>query len=364
MSNPFFATSEYDGSEYVTPRCSLNRAVLAKLPLRGVEDDVEGLSFSDIFSTPLIVEEIRRLSRSYRIDLSDIPDARLPMILNEALVSDDVRYHQLAERVIKKFGNRLGMIFLALRKGEEENRRARDDWDDSCWAYWHDVGTLILTGGLASSMLGRRFKEQIHNVFDMAGEKSYHIRLYDNGAYLGVMGIAQRLMEDNSTALVFDLGHTNFKRALVRVRGGMIVGFSPFESLPSRYMQNSFGSDDEKRACARQLHRYVTRTIVNTYREASEAARPSDLILISIANYTYSGRLNPVRGGFSKLCALGTDHYAAVLEEVLSGELRRNIRVRLVHDATATALYFADVPDAVCLTLGTAFGIGFPEIRL
>lgn len=364
MSNPFLATSEYDGSEYVTLRCSLNRAVLAKVPLGGIEDGLEGRHFNEIFSTPLIVDEIRRLSRSYRIDLSDIPDAHLPRILNEALFSEDVRYHQLAERVIQRFGNRLGLLFLALRRGEEENRLARPDWDESCWDYWRRVSTLILTGGLASSMLGRRFKEQIHYVFDMAGEKPYHIRLYENGAYLGVMGLAQRLMPDSTAALVFDLGHTNFKRALVRKSDGQIVGFSPFETLPSRWMQSSFDSEREKKDAAIRLHQYVVNTIVTTYREAAQVVAPSDSILISIANYTCSGRLNRERGGFSKLCALGTDHYASVLEEVLSGELRRSIRVRLVHDATATALYFSDTPDAVCLTLGTAFGIGFPEIRL
>ena len=364
MSNPFISTSEYDGSEYVTFRCSLNRAMLAKLPVYGIEDGIEGRCFSDVFSTPLIVAEIRRLSRSYRIDLSDIPDSRLPMILNGALVSDDIRYQQLAERVIRKFGNRLGMLFLALRMGEEENRRARPDWDESCWDYWHNVGTLILTGGLASSMLGRRFKEQVHYVFDLAGEKPYNIMLYDNGAYLGVMGVAQRLMTESSAALVFDLGHTNFKRALVRLDGGVISGFSPFESLPSKYTSSRFGSEAERLAAASELNRYIIHTVVSTYREAAQVTALSDHILISIANYTYSGRLNPVRGGFAKLCALGTDNYAAVLEEVLSGELRRDIKVSLVHDATATALYFADVPDAVCLTLGTAFGVGFPDIRI
>ena len=364
MTNPFLSTSEYDGSEYVTFRCSLNRAQLAKLPVYGVEDGIEGKCFSDIFSTPLIVAQIRRLSRSYRIDLSDIPDARLPMVLSEALAGNDIRFHQLAERVIRKFGNRLGMLFLALRKGEEANRLVRPDWDDSCWDYWRNVSTLILTGGLASSMLGRRFKEQVHYIFDMAGEKPYRILLYDNGAYLGVMGAAQRLMRDNTTALVFDLGHTNFKRAVVRLQGGEIAGFSPFESLPSRYMQSRFDGERERLTAAQELHRYLIHTIVTTYKQAREATELSDEILISIANYTYSGRLNPVRGGFSKLCALGTDHYAAVLEEVLSGELRRDIKVKLVHDATATALYFADVPDAVCLTLGTAFGVGFPQIRL
>ena len=361
MLNPFLAISEYDGSEYVPYRCSLNRAVLAKLPIKGIEDEIEGRYFSDIFSTPLIVQEIRRLSRHYRIDLSAIPDARLPMILNDALVSDDIRYQQLGERVVRKFGNRLGLIFLALRMGEEENRLARPDWDDACWDYWHEVETLILTGGLASSMLGRRFKEQVHYIFDRIGEKPCHIRLYDNGAYLGVMGLAQRLMSDDETALVFDLGHTNTKRALVRKSGGEIAGFSAFESLPTKFMQSRFESDNEKFISALSLHNFIVKPIAATFREAPEV---SDRILISIANYTYSGRLNTIRGGYAKLSALGGDNYAAVLEETLSGELRRDIKVRLVHDATATALYFSDIPNAICLTLGTGFGISFPDIAI
>ena len=364
MDNPFISRSSYDNSEYVTFRCSLNRAVMAKVPLAGVDDEIEGKYFSDIFSTPLIVSEIRRLSRYYSLDYSDIPDSQLPMIINRDLSGSDIREYQLAERVIRKFGNRLGLLFLALKTGERENRLARPDWDDSCWEYWRDVDTLILTGGLASSMLGRRFKEQVHYIFDMAGVKPYSVRLFDNGAYLGVMGVAQRLMEDDTAALVFDLGHTSFKRALVRKHGGVISGFSPFESLPSKFMQSRFDTEDEKRSYAIQLHNYIVKTIASTYRAANEVTQVSDRILISIANYTYSGRLNTVRGGFAKLSALGTEHYASVLDETLSGELRRDIHVSLVHDATATALYFSDEPNSICLTLGTAFGVSFPEIKI
>ena len=285
------------------------------------------------------------------------------MVLNKALVSDDIRYQQLAERVIRKFGNRLGLLLLTLRTGSRANREARSDWDDSCWEYWRGLDTVILTGGLASSMLGRRFKEQVQYVFDMAGARPYDIRLFDNGAYLGVMGVAQRMMDDNSASLVFDLGHTNFKRALVRKDGGVISGFSPFDSLPSLYMQSRFDSEAEKLSAAMRLHKYIVNTAVNTYREASEVTEVSGRLLFSIANYTYSGHLNTERGGFAKLSLLG-ENYAAVLEEVLAGELRRSVEVRLVHDATATALYFSEIPNSVCITLGTAFGVGFPETRI
>lgn len=363
MNNPFFATSEYDGSQYLTPRCSLNRALMSKLPLYGVDDAIEGLGFSQIFSTRLIVEEIRRLERYYGLDLSDIPDRQLPKILDEALVSEDIRLNQLARRVVGKFGRRLGLILLALKKGEEGNRLARPDWDDSCWQLWHDIETVILTGGLASSRLGRRFKEQIRNIFDMAGERGYDIRLYDNGAYLGVMGIAQQLMRDDTYALVLDLGQTNFKRAVVHKTGERIADFTPMDTLPSLHTDTARLSDSELTARAVALHQYIVKCIAESYREASLSTELDNTVLISIASYTHSGILNDERGGYAKLNRLG-DNYAALLEEELSGELHRNIRVRLVHDGTATALYFSDVENAVCITIGTGFGVGFPDIKI
>lgn len=363
MTNPFFSISEVDQTEYLSSRCSLNRARMMKLPVYGIENSLEGKSFSEIFSTRLIVDEIRRISRYYAIDLSDISDHELPHVLDTALISDDIRYQQMAQRVVVKFGNRLGMLLLTLRTGLPENRAARDDWDDACWDYWHDIDTVILSGGLASSMLGRRFKEQIHYVFDYAGERSYHIKLFDNGAYLGVMGIAQRLMQDDTTCLVFDLGQTNFKRALVSKSEGQISAFSPMESLPSRFMQSRFDDEGDKLACAYDLHHFIVKTMIDSFRNVPDGVTLSDHILISIANYTHSGILYSERGGYAKLSLLG-ENYARILEEELSGELRRDVKLSLIHDGTATALYFSDIPDAVSITLGTMFGVGFPEINI
>ena len=363
MKNPFLSVSDVDQTEYLSARCSLNRAVLKKLPLYGVEDGIEGMTFQNAFSTPTIVAEIRRAARRFNIDLSAMPDGDLPKILSQGLISGDARLRQMAERVTKQFGYRLGLIFLTLKTGLPENRAARDDWDDNCWRFWQELQTVILTGGLASSMLGRRFKEYIHAVFDLAGEKPYDIRLFDNGRYLGVMGLAQRLMEDNTSALVLDLGHTGTKRALVRKGVGEIAGFTPMNSLPSLYMQSRFDSEEEKSKTAIALHRHIVNVIASSYKELSRNESLSDTIPVSIANYTHNGILNSERGGYAKLCAIGAD-YARVLEDDLSGELHKDIKVRLVHDSTASALYFAGVDNAVCITLGTGFGVGFPNIHI
>ena len=363
MKNPFLCISENDQTEYLSARCSLNRAVIAKLPLCGIEDGIEGMTFKDVFSTPSFVAAIRRESARRGVDLGDLPDYMLPHFVDESLRSDKALNRQMAERVVKKFGNRLGLLLLTLKTGLPENRAARDDWDDDCWEYWASLDTVILTGGLASSMLGRRFKEYIHGVFDTARVKPYHIMLFDNGTYIGVMGVAQRLMDDNTASLVLDFGHTGIKRAVVKKAGGEISDFAPQESLPSLHMQSRFDSEEEKRREAIALHRYIVNTVTASYRAGLAAGPLSGTVLISIANYTHNGILNAERGGYAKLCVIGSD-YARVLEDDLSGELHRDIRVRLVHDSTASALYFADIDNSVCITLGTGFGVGFPQIRL
>lgn len=363
MSNPFLYVSEIDKTEYLTPRVSLNRAVMAKCPTDGIEEGLDGKRFKDLFSPESIVAEMRRVSRYYGVDYSHLPDFLLPKELDKALKSEDVRYRQMAERVTQKFGNRLGLLLLTLKTGLPENRAARSDWDDACWDCWKNIDTVILLGGLASSRLGRRFKEQVQNVFDHAGVKPYNIVLFENGAYLGVMGLGQRMMEDNTSSLIFDMGQTYFKRAVLKKSGGIISAINTLDSLPSRYMKIDFEDEGDKLAFAYDLHNYILNIVSSTYKEASQSAQLSDQILISIANYTHSGILNPIRGGYSKLSLMG-ENYADLLNEQLSGELRRNIEVRLVHDATATALYFSDVPDSVCITLGTGFGVGFPEIKL
>lgn len=363
MNNPFYYYLFEEKSEYLTPTCSLNRAVIKKLPLCNIDDAIEGLTFQEIFSTKLVVDEIKALSKVYGVDVSSYEDYMLPRLLDEWLLSDDIRLKQLSSKVAVKFGNRLGLLLLSLRQGDKANREARADWDDEHWRYWAQLDTVIFVGGLASSMLGRKFKEQIHHIFDVAKEKPYNIMLFDNGTYIGVMGCAQRLMKDNTTSLVFDFGHTNLKRCIVSKGVGQIKEFTPLESVKSQYVHLKLGEGEDKWETALLLHKYLVKTIVDTYKEYADRYDFSNEILISIANYNAGGQLNPVRGGYAKLTELSND-YAKLLTEDLSGMLHHRIKVRLVHDGTANALYFSEIENAACISLGTAFGVGFTDIKI
>ncbi len=365
MENPFLSYLKEEKIEYLTPVCSLNKAVIAKLPVYGIDDSIEGMSFRDAFSTAVIVEEIKKEAKVYGVDISRFEDYMLPKLLDQALISDDVKFRQLATKIAVKFGNRLGLLLLTLRLGEEENRKVREDWDDRHWQYWAQLDTVIFVGGLASGMLGRKIKERIQFVFDAASAKPYNIMLFDNGTYVGVMGCAQRLMNNNTTSLVFDFGHTNLKRCVVRKGKNIneIREFIPLDSVKSCFVHSKLEEHEDPWQTALMLHRYLVKVIVDTHKLQSKKYPLSDEIIISIANYNAGGALNSVRGGYAKLTELSND-YAKLLSEDLSGMLHKRVKVRLVHDGTANALYFSEIENSVCVSLGTAFGVGFTDIKI
>lgn len=363
MNNPFISYSDEFSCEYLSYVCSLNRGVMAELPVKGVDDSIKGKKFSEIFSTKIIIEDIKKTAKKYGVDLSQYEDYQLPKIIDRGLVCDDIKLKGLSNKIAVKYGNRLGLILLALRLGQKENRKARTDWDNSHWEYWANLNTVILVGGLASSMFGRKLKEQIQGIFDRKGAKPYNIVLFENGTYIGLLGCANALMKDNETSLVFDFGHTMTKRGIVTKSAEQISQFTTFESTPTLYMQDKFDTDEEKTKMALSLHKNIVKIIANTYKEASKTNEPSDKIYVSIANYVAGNVLNDYRGGYAKLCVLGRD-YTKILTEDISGELHKKVSVKLVHDGTATALYFSDIENSVCLSLGTSFGVGFPDIKI
>ncbi len=363
MKNPFLFYSEEEKTEYVTALCSVNRGVIAYIPVKGLADDIVGKSVNDVFSAGIISREIKNLAKRRGVDLSAYTDKDLPKFLDDATYSNDIIQKNLADTIVRKFGNRLGVILLTLKQGHILNRKARADWEDAHWEYWANLKTVILTGGLASGLLGRRLKEQILYVFDMAGEKPYNINLYDNGSHLGVMGCAKLLPPDCSGAAVLDFGQTNLKRSVIRKRRGDISEFIQLRTRPSLYMELDTSDSEENHARALELHKYLVKVVADTCREAIGSGELCNNVVISIANYTVGNRLFKDRGGYAKLFNL-TDEYGNLLAHDVSSVLHRQIHVRLVHDGTAIALNFTDREDTICLSLGTAFGVGFTDINL
>ena len=362
MKNPFIHIDEKDG-QYLAENCSLNRLVLAKLPVQGIEDSLQGKTADQVFSTPVLIREMEENACRLEVDLANTPQRQLPLVLEQRLTDSRKEIAAAADALVKKFGYRLGMIFLTLKKGEEENRRARPDWNDAHWEYWAGLETVILVGGLANGLLGRRLKHYAYALFKTAQVKPYNFVLFDNASVVGIMGCASLIQKPEGISTVFDFGQTNIKRSIVKKSNGDFIGITTLPSFESKYMSCDAHDPQERMQQAKCLHKYLLKIILNTYREAQQYGEVGDEIIISIASYTVGGRLNDRRGGYAKLSAL-CQNYAECLSEELSGRLKHKVRVTLVHDGTAVALYFADYKDAVCITMGTGFGVGFPDIHI
>ena len=363
MKNPFLLCSEESKSEYVTSICSVNRGIINYIPVNGLADDIIGKSANRIFSAKLITQEIKEVAAKRGVDISGYTDQNMPKFLDDATYSEDIMAKVMADAIVRKYGIRLGVILLTLKQGHPKNRAVRYDWNDTHWEYWANLKTVILTGGLSGGLLGRRLKECILYVFDMAGETPYDIMLFDNGSHIGTMGCAKLLPCTCEWAAVLDFGQTNLKRCIIRKKNGDIAEFAKLPTKPSMHMELDTSDSPENCERAIELHRYLANVVADTCKEALKTGGLCDKVIISIANYVVDNKLFRDRGGYAKLFNL-TEEYGALLSHDVSSILHRQIDVRLVHDGTAIGLYFADVPQSICLSLGTAFGVGFTDIKL
>jgi len=96
---------------------------------------------------------------------------------------------------------------------------------------------------------------------------------------------------------------------------------------------------------------------MNTFRQV---AFTGEKIYMSIANYVYHGKIYSSRGGYGKLSYIASN-YEEYLSKKLSEIAEKDIKLSLFHDTSAMALMFKNEKNTAVISLGTAFGIAFPE---
>ena len=366
MNNPFIRISK-KGSRFIDSHCSINKMVIAKVPVKGIEDDIQGMKTNKIFSTKTIVKEIRSAAEQKGINLSHLYDTQIPLYLEEQLCNDKSEFHNDAKKIIEKFGHRLGLILLTLKTAYPENRKIRDDWNDEHWEYYKNIKKIVIVGGLANGIFGRELKKYALEVFEIANVEPYELIFFDKASHFGVLGCAKMLKSQNSTNVLFDFGQTNIKRCIIKREKGEVIFKEELENRPSWFMMDDITDPIVLRAEAQKLHNNFVTVIADTFRMARERYILDDEIIISIASYTVDGKLNDLRGGYAKLTTLtdnGDDSltYEEYLQRDLRQLLKRNVSIKLIHDGSAMAKYFSDYEDTVCFSIGTAFGVGFPDL--
>jgi len=353
LNNPFLENNR------PTDNTSLNRLRVIDIPDIPVDPEVKGKRGLRLMSADNLIETIKKESRYLDLDLENIPDVKLPIYLNKALESENLKVRLTAENIARRLGRNLAFILLTLKKGDRVNREARPDWEDEHWDYWRQVENIVFVGGLCSGSLGQRLKYYIDKLFQETETPQYRIKFAKNPSLIPMIGAARHAPKECSKLLVFDFGQTLIKRGLANFENDKLNNINQLSSLESKHVEEiEFRNENEEKKEAEKLKKYIIKTISETWKEVvTNYSKPCSTISVSIANDLIDGKF--FGGGYGKLGLLSDD-----LQKEIETEVNRlidsNIEVTFIHDGTAAADAYAETDNSVLLSFGTAIGVGFP----
>lgn len=320
------------------------------------------MTAQDIFSTDLFIKEIKKAASKLKINIHSPEEKSLPLYLETCLESSDPGVCAAANEILKLFGERLAVILLCLKEGSYENQAARKDWTKEHWRYWSFLERIILVGGLSSPPLGERLKHYMEEVFALSFKTPYEIILGKDSTYAGLRGCAAYLQSSSKPQvnLIFDYGQSFIKRSYVIMEEGEIKDIVILEKTLSRHAAWDMEDPVLEKREALLLNEHFLEAIAQTIREVEGRGHTiHPHVIMSIANYVQNGVIVN-RGGYGKL-RLIAPNYGAYLSSAIKEKCSRDFHFTLVHDGTAMAAGYSDYSRAVCISLGTAFGVGFPQ---
>jgi hypothetical protein len=355
MQNPFFT-----GDPPVMP--SLNRVRIVDLPGMELPEPIRGKTGYELLSAASLTMLIQARQEELGI-AADTPDL-IRTFIQHTLFSWVEAVRKAAEAITGAFGRRLGYLLLTLRRGDDANRVARPEWDGRHWAWWRQIRTVWLGGGLVSGTFGQEMLPYVRTVLAEAGCcDDYQLDIASYAAILPLYGAARYAPPEASVALLFDFGGTWVKRAWAVYEGGELVRLAPLAAVPAPC---SFVGPEEQRAVMVAL-------MAETWQAGPPASEDAGLlkvgslegstpvIIASLACYLHEGQ--PYlgdRGCYGRLQGLA-DNLQAHLAEEIGRRLSCPVYFRLLHDGSSAAAAYAGAEKTVVILLGTALGLGFPS---
>lgn len=312
----------------LTPNASINRVKIVTAP--GLPTALSGKTAYELLGRHIIVQEIDK----HFPELINLPDP-IPEFERRYVV----KVHPEGSNIAQQMGTGLAWLLFTLKQGEQENRAARPEWDDSYWSHWASIEHVILGGGMVAGALGRRMIETARFALD----DLLSVEIAQHAPSLPLLGAALKTNSTSNAALVFDFGGTAIKRGLILVHEKKLLRF------PSIAVPQSLEPA--------QLLDVMVDAIVDTWRMAQR----NDFALhitASIANYVQGCQL-AADTSYGRLRTLADDSCALIAREV-SRKLGQAITITLMHDGTSAAYVYAGSPKTAVITLGTALGVGFP----
>ena len=349
----------------LTPANSLNRVRVMDLPNLRLDAGVRGRSGYQLVSAWVLSRLIRQYTGLLHLDPA-LNDHELRQAFDHCLTGKGARFRPgvmtAAETIAQRLGRNLGYLLLTLRQGDQVNRAARPEWDESYWEHWAKVDMVWLAGGLVGGRLGARMKRYALSVFGEADILDFTLEISPYSAYLPLIGAALSGPPDVEAVLVFDFGSTMMKRgcALYNDRHRQLQELYCLPPVPTQWeaFMQAFPDPDDAAAA---FFKHIVATIIDTWRylRAHNDLPLARVVRISLAAYIDKGQpMQAQDGAYAQLCRL-TDNLQAELVYQLTPHLGV-VDLQLIHDGTAAASVYVGDEDTAVITIGTALGVGFP----
>jgi hypothetical protein len=319
---------------------SLNRVVIADLPGELLPSDVKGKTGYDLLSSKRLKMLVRDQAMMRGKDL--YTEKELFTWFYSEFKNADLG-----------LGYYLGCLLVTLVRGDEVNRKARPEWTDAHWKLWGSIRTVHLGGGLVIGGMGSAMAKYAQTMLrERAGFTDFKIDVADYPQHLPLLGAA-RYIPSSQQGYIFDFGGTYVKRGLAQYGEDGFQKFTILSSVESKY-------PDESPATIRDK---MVEIIVDTLKDFD-----ADVIPISIAAYVdANGQPLIAQGGIYMQLAKLSNDIPSMLSEEVSEYIGKQVQIKLLHDGSAAASYYAPEENAAVIMLGTAIGSGYcvprPELR-
>jgi hypothetical protein len=278
--------------------------------------------------------------------LAGLPADRLADGLASAVADPATHAGRAAAATLAEFGRRLGALIATLRDPATPGKQGRTLVRRACLAYWLEVDSIWLGGGLLAGQCGPAILAAAQAAASTAVRPG-RLALTPQPALAPLLGAARHASAAGSQEItvVADLGHTSIKTAIADRDATTLIGLRLLETCAA----------PSGRPPA-EVHEAVAAALSRAAQRAAEAtARPGPVrVIASVASYVHAGvPLDDGRGIYGTLAG-----QLAWLRGRIEAAAGADATVTFIHDGTAAAAT-AGALSSGTITAGTWLGGGF-----
>ena len=289
--------------------------------------------------------------------LAGLPADRLADGLASAVADPATHAGRAAAATLAEFGRRLGALIATLRDPATPGKQGRTLVRRACLAYWLEVDSIWLGGGLLAGQCGPAILAAAQAAASTA-VRPCRLALTPQPALAPLLGAARHASAASSQEItvVADLGHTSIKTAIADRDATTLTGLRLLETRAAPSGRLPSGMPPYGRPSAGEVHEAVAAALSRTAQRAGKiTVRPGPVrVIASVASYVHEGvPLDDGRGIYGTLAG-----QLAWLRGRIEAAASADVTVTFIHDGTAAAATAGALRSGT-ITAGTWLGGGF-----